>query len=135
MPRDVAARRGQVQRNGDALVLRGAVYAAISIGDSGHGVMETVGVFGEENMEKPWLKYLEIGSLTLNNDDFSLQRNGHFATKVIGKRCENQRRSGDSNRRDVDYQQTSGFKATLGLHDFTWRNFFDEIYQFFIVAL
>ena len=91
-------------RNGDALVLRGAVYAAISIGDSGHGVMETVGVFGEENMEKPWLKYLEIGSLTLNNDDFSLQRNGHFATKVIGKRCENQRRSGDSNRRDVDCQ-------------------------------
>lgn len=68
-------------------------------------------------------------------DDFSLQRNGHFATKVIGKRCENQRRSGDSNRRDVDYQQTSGFKATLGLHDFTWRIFFDEIYQFFIVAL
>ena len=52
VPRDVAARRGQVQRNGDALVLRGAVYAAISIGDSGHGVMETVGVFGRKTWRK-----------------------------------------------------------------------------------
>lgn len=86
----------------------------------------------ERKTWKTLVKNLEIGSLTLkNDDDFTLEM-GILPPKN-GGRDVLQRRSGDFNRRDVDDQhRDSRQRWTSRFH---LAEIFDEIYQFFIAKL